>query len=342
MRESESTVKRGWLNNKNLVGAFLGLVALMGGLMDKALALVKFGATSAFDFVNDPIGSLLIVLGLVTIVIFAILLAARAIPAHPKAVGGVIGLVAVLLIFGFIVAQVTPTPGSIAPPPAAAALSSYLVSPGEIGCTVNNALSTPAETCTEVYNYTSNAFVVSAANSTIGGVTWTSTTCTVSTTHCANWILVNIHSARTDVYNSTYGFPYQITLVPTFSTVSSPTAYSPALGYVAASGTTPGIWKVYPGVGSSATLNPNVAAPGVTSNLGVDQVGIAAFGSASVLYHFSLPGGNSTTAPLSGTTPLLFSSTSLAQYQTFTYQISVGNSSPALFDLIVQVIGQHV
>lgn len=341
MRESESTVKRAWLNNKGIVGAFLGLMLMAGGLMDKALTLVMSGATSIFDFVNDPVGTFLVIAGLIVLVIFALLLAARAIPAHPKAVGGIIGVVAVLLIFGFVLAEVTPTPGSLVTPPAQAALSSYLVSPGEIGCTVNNALSPPTETCTEVYNYTSNAFVVSAANSTIGGVTWTSTTCTVSTTHCANWILVNIHSARTDVYNSTYGFPYQITSVPTFSTISNPTAYSPALGYVAASGTTPGIWKVYPGVGSSATLNPNVAAPGVTSNLGVDQVGIAAFGSASVLYHFSLPGGNSTTAPLSGSTPLLFSSTSLAQYQTFTYQISVGNSSPAIFDLIVQVIGQH-
>jgi len=315
--------------------ALAGLPMFLGGMLKTSL----FGATNAFDFVNDPIGSILIVGGLIVIVIFGILLAARSIPAHPKAIGGMLAVVALLLVGGFVLAQTTVVPGSVVPPASgtSAAVATYIVASGSgagnavSGCTLN--AGSTVMTCDVDYNYTANYFYACGGNLTAG------TGRTACIAH--NYILLGIHSARTDVLNATYGFSYAVGSVATTTTAgATPTVYSPDLGYVAATGTSPGVWQSYWGSGSTALLKPSNAAPGSSSSFTPTTLGIGAFAGATDVLHLSLPGSNSTFAPTWPTTGTLASTNlGVTLYSTYSMTITIGNSNPSTVTLSLVLIG---
>lgn len=315
--------------------ALLGLGTFLGGMLRTAI----YGATNVFDFVNDPIGSFMVVGGLLILVIFGLLLASRAIPAHPKAIGGMIAVVAVLLIGGFVLAQVAIVPGSVVPPAtgSSAAVASYIVASGNgagntvPGCSLN--AGSTVMTCDVDFNYTGNFFYACSGNLTAG------TARTACVAH--NYLLIGIHSARTDVLNSTYGFPFAVASVPTVTTAgTSPTVYSPAVGYTVATGTSPGVWQSYWSAGSTANLKPANQAPQSTSGFTATSLGIGAFAGATDVLHVSLPGSNSTFAPTWPTTGTAGSSnTGLTLYSSYSMTISIGNSNPTALTVTIVLIG---
>ena len=320
-----------------LMGVF-GLMTMLSGLLKTALMGVD---NNPLDFVNDPIGAILFIIGIMVVVIYVILLAARAAPPHPKAIGTVFGLAAVLIVVALLFGQLTTLPGAVAPPASGsgAAVSSYIIAPGGgsgvgnavPGCSVNSA--TNVMTCDMDFNYTSNAFYLCSGNLTVG----------LGRTACIahNYVLLGIHSARTDVQNATYGFPFAVSSVPTVSSAgTTPTVYSPAVGYTVATGTSPGVWKTNWGSGSTAGLNPTNVAPTSTSNFNPTSLGIGAFGGAVDILHISLPGGNSTFAPTWPTTGTAASSNlGVTLYSTYSVIVTVGNSSPTTFTLNLVLIG---
>ena len=132
-----------------------------------------------------------------------------------------------------------------------------------------------------------------------------------------------------------------ISSVPTTSTAgSTPTVYSPVLGYTIATGSAPGIWQSYWGAGSTANLKPTNVAPTSTSALTPSSLGIAAFGGGVDVLHVSLPGSNSTFAPTWPTTGTAAATNlGVSLYSSYTLTISVGNSNPATFTLTLVLIG---
>lgn len=304
---------------------FMGLFSTISGLVAK---LTVFGTDyNPFDFTNDPIGSFLVVGGLLVLIIFAVLLAARAIPAHPKSIGGIFAVIAILLLGGFVVMSAIVIPGSAVPTATGtgAQVSSYLTTTIiPAGCSVVQ--STNTETCDVVYNYTASQFYTCASNTTAGA---TRTACALH-----NYIVVTVHSARTDVLNATYGFPYAVSSVSTVVTTgASPVVYSPEVGYVPATSTASGIWKAQWGTGSASGLNPTQAAPAVTTGWTPSIVGINSFGSASPQLHVSLPGSNSTSAPAA-----MYAAMTL--FTPYSMSFTVGNSSPTTFTLTLILLGE--
>lgn len=305
----------------------LGLLGALNLLGSMIVNLLGHAADyNPFDFTNDPFGSLLVILGLVLIILFAILLAARAIPAHPKSIGGIMAVIAVLLLGGFFVMSTVNLPtGSVANAPSAASLTSYLTTTiVPSGCSVVQ--STNTETCNVVYNYTASQFYTCASNASAGA---TRTACALH-----NYIVVSVHSARTDTLNATYGFTYQEASVATVVTTgSTPTVYSPCVGYVPATSTASGIWKAYWSQGSQSTLNPTQAAPSVTTGWTPSLYAINSFGSATQQLHLSLPGSNSTSAPAA-----MYAAMTL--YTSYSFTFTVGNSTPSTFTLTIVLLGE--
>lgn len=321
--------------------ALLAFAGLAVNVMRNLMALVPVHAETTaqllFDFGNDPWGALLFVVGVLGIFILAIGLAFHWIKGQPKALAGGFILFALLAVIGIVVASgvAQSTPGQVVTNPAAT-LSSYLIqynSAGK-GCSINTATNT--ETCTVVWNYTSSIMYVAPSNGSTSG---SSGACAGT---CQNWIAIGVHSARTDVLNATYGFSYQIASLPVVSTLYSPsTSYSPIVGYVAASGSTQGYWKTNWGSGSTGGLNPTNAAPSSSSALTPSLLGITAFGSATNVLHIALPGSNSTYAPAWGTGTLGSADIGMTIYSTYSMTFTVGQSSPATFTLVVNLIGFH-
>lgn len=252
----------------------------------------------------------------------------HSVPAMKR--GGIVaGLGLVIVIVGVLGATLTPTAttGSTAPPPSGGAVSSYVSSTPSLptGCTLNSALSTPTVTCTTVYNYTSNYFAIQASNAT--------------TFHSPTALFLAIHSARTDGINRTFGFNYQVLSIPTANSLgANPQTYS-LLGFTPATSTANGQWLVSWGgvggnAGSAAGQLSTVNAPSVSTNLGVNTVGIGSFSSSTPYLHVVLAGSNGTSAP----------ATFYSALQTFTpYSVTIGvsSSTPASFLLNFIVIGEH-
>jgi hypothetical protein len=340
------TTTRPSIRSSNRAVAFLAFAtfAVMGLFSEMATAMIGYAGhletttQLLFDFGSDPWGALLFVIGLLGLIILSLGLAFHWIKGQPKALAGGYILLIILAAIGFLVASgVAAQQGAVVPPaPSSAQLSSYLIQYNAAGkgCSVNTVTNT--ETCTAVWNYTdSEMFIAPANGSTTGG----SGACAGT---CANWIAVGVHSARTDVNNYTYGFSYQVSSVPVVSSLYNPsTSYSPIVGYKVASGTSPGVWQADWGSGSTGGLFPSNAAPSSTSDFTASSVGIAAFGSATNVLHIALPGSNSTYAPSWGTGTQGSADIGMTTYGTYSMTFTVGNSSPATFTLVLQVIGFH-
>jgi hypothetical protein len=185
-----------------------------------------------------------------------------------------------------------------------------------------------------VYNYTSNYFGIEAANTST--CNWASGAC-----HLTNYLLFPLTLSRTDAVNQTFGYTTTVTTLPTFTTVGgSPTTYS-INGYKPASGSSTGQWQTFFSLGSYANQNPSAAAPATVSNVLSSLVGIAPFKSATQVLHISLLGSNSTSAPLTTTTPSLFTGTTIQQFVAMTETITIQASTPSTVSIAWIVIGQH-
>ena len=310
---------------------FASLTKMLGQVATEPLTQLLF------DFTNDPYGALFFVIGLLGIFILSLALIFHWVKGSPKALtGGYIFLALIALIGLLIAAGVTTGPSSITPAPSSATLSSYLISYNAAGKGCSLSAQNTIDTCTVVWNYTSNSLFVAPSN---GSATGSSGACAGT---CNNFIAIGVHSARTDITNATYGFSYAVATLPTTNTLYNPAStYSPIVGYVAATGTAAGYWKLNWGSGSSAGLNPTNAAPSSTSSLTPSIVGIGAFGSATNILHIALPGTNSTYAPSWGTGVQGSSLIGMTIYSTYTLTFTVGNSNPSTFTLIVNLIGFH-
>lgn len=265
------------------------------------------------------VGDLLILLGIIVLVVAMIMILALK-GAARHAGGGAVALAFVLIVVGVLYNGATPSSSLTSAPPGAA-ITSYIQSSAlPTGCSVNTITNT--ELCTGVFNTNASGsgggYYVTNANTTILG-------------NKPNYIVFQIHTARTDAINSTYGFTYSVASISTLNTITSaPVTYSPLVGYVPATSTQTGYWKVSPTKGSAASQNPTVAAPATATNVQSDTVGIAAFGSATVAYDLSLPGGNSTYLPpfVNGAQGNL--------YNLYAFVVTVGGQT---FTLDYEVIG---
>ena len=272
---------------------------------------------------GGTLGLILIFSAILILVVGILLIAGHAIPPHPAAVGGFMAAVLFLVVLAFVVPSIYPATASVVSAPPAAQLSSYIVLPAQTGCSLNTITNTV--TCTLMYNSTSNYLAVAATN--VSGH--------VPTAALAGWILVGFHSARVDALNSTYGFNYQVASIPTITSVgATPTVYSPTVGYIAATSTASGVWKMFWGSGSAANLNPLQAAPSITTGFTPSQVGIASFGSATDYLHLSLPGTNSTSFPTTAYS-------ALTAFGSYTSTVTIQNSTPITFTLVVTIIGEN-
>jgi hypothetical protein len=266
-----------------------------------------------------------------------IYLARRSSPHHAAIYGGGTMLGGVLLLVsGYLVLTLAVSPAAVAPPPAGGAITTTL-SGGSVGSAgVSWSAASSILTVDLVYNYssTANYFCVEASNATCGPTAGHTST-------WPNYLYLPFTMARTDPSNVTYGFTATVRSVPTYTTVGgSATAYS-FVGYKPASGTSNGQWQVKWTTGSLAGQFPSGSAPSVTSNLISTLEGIKGFGSATAGLQVSLPGGNSTSAPLSGSTPALFSGTTIQQFVAYPMTLTFGSSNPGTITINFIVIGQH-
>lgn len=281
-----------------------------------------------FDFSNDPWGALLFTVGLVGIILLGLATAFHWVQAATRPLAGGFIVLFVLAAVGFLIASGTAqVPSSVTQAPPAAALAGYIVGTSlEPGCSVNTITNTM--TCDVVYNTTSNYFAVSSSNAS---------TCNYygSACHPRNYLNFEVHQARTDSLNATYGFAFVIATIPTVTTSgANPTVYSPVVGYVAATSTATGYWLVKQNAGSLNGQDPSQAAPGSTSSIGSSTVGITAFGSVSDTWNTTLPGAGGSSAPTS-----LYAALTLYGSYSMTFQVS--NASPQTYTLTVIVIGEH-
>jgi hypothetical protein len=305
------------------VGRILGAVLLQGETLTQAM----------FDFVGDPWGTLLVVVAIGGAFILLLGIAFHWFHAEPRVLGSVMGLLVIVGIVGVLIASGVATTSTLSitgPPPAGASLSGYLVSAGlQSGCSISTANpSAPVETCDLVYNYTSNYWATSTSNAST--CDWYAAAC-----HPRNYIDIPVHEARVDAINGTFGFVYQVGSLYTVTTTgASPTVYSPMVGYIPATGSASGYWLMKWSAGSIATINPSQAAPGVTSAIAQDTVGIAAFGSVSNTLNETLPGAGGSSAP----SAMYAAETTYASYSE---TVTVQDSSPFTFTLTVIPIGEH-
>jgi hypothetical protein len=225
---------------------------------------------------------------------------------------------------------------SIAPPPSGGAVVTTVSggSVGSAGVTWNS--QTDVLTVDLVYNYSTGAnyFCVEAANATCGPTAG-------HTSSWPNYLLVPMTLSRTDAVNQTFGYTTTVTQIPTYNTVSGTTTTYSVIGYKPASGSSTGQWQTFFSAGSFANQNPSVAAPATTSNILSSLVGIAPFKSVTQVLHVSLTGGNSTSAPLSGSTSALFTGTTISQFVAMPETITIQASNPTTITIAYIVIGQH-
>ncbi len=320
---------RAWQAKVSGLFAF-ALLAAVGAIHQLLASLALYGETTTqllFDFTNDPWGAILFVVGLLGIVLLGLGLALHWVKGSPRHIAGGFVVLFVLMFVGFLVASgITPSTGNVTAAPANATLQGYIVAPTETGCSVNTITFT--ETCTAVYNYTSNYFAVSTTNAST--CNWYSAAC-----HPRNYIDLSVHEARTDAINRTYGFAFAIGSIPTVTTTS--TSYpveSPVVGFIPATSTASGYWLVKQNAGSLNAQNPTETAPGTVSNLGSSTVGIQSFGSVTDLWNVTMPGAGGSPAPAT-----LYSAVTI--YGSYSMTFTVGNASPATYTLTVIVIGEH-
>jgi hypothetical protein len=310
----------------------LGALMLMGGF---SLRTALVGASIGDGSTNGTLGLLLLFGAIIILLIGVVLFAAHAIPPHPSAVTGLMGVTVVLIVLAFLVPALTPATASVASATGTpAAISTYILPSTDVvaGCTVGSA--NLVMTCDADYNMTSNSVYLCTGNLTAGA----------ARTACAtkNFIMIAVHSARTDILNSTYGFPYSVASVPVTTIAlgtSIGTSYSPITGYTVASGTTPATWQTYWSLGSTAALNPTNVAPTSASGFTPSSTAIAAFGSATQVLHISLVGSNSTFHPTWSTSLGAPANIGITQFATYTESITIGNSSPVTLTLNVIIIG---
>lgn len=326
-------IKR-WRVSAGTVPVLALLIAGVAGFSEKLGALLALAGTETttqllFDFGNDPWGSLFFVVGLVGVVIVLLGVLAGAIHASPKHLGAGLGVFAIFMLVGGLIAMgaapvATSTSTQTSP---ATQLKGYIVAPSEVGCSVNTITNT--ETCDGVYNYTSNYFAVSSSNAST--CNWYSAAC-----HPRSYIDFAVHEARVDSINATEGAVFAIGSIPTVTTTgATPTVYSPVAGYVPATSSATGYWLVKQNAGSLNGLNPSEAAPATTSNLGASTVGITAFGSTTDTWNVTLPGSGSSAAPAA-----LYTALTLYGSYSMTFTVTAGQSS-FVYTLTLIDIGEH-
>jgi hypothetical protein len=232
---------------------------------------------------------------------------------------GIIAVVLIVLIYPLISAAPTAIVSSTCPVAGGCAVNTLenaapaLIS-GESWSSVTNTL-----TVDVVFNSTGDALHVCAAV----------TPCASST---AEYVLLPLKLIRTDSYNGTAAFPMNVASTPCLSSLgSSPTTYC-FVGYKAATGTTPATYQIFWSAGTTASLNPTVVAPTVTTNILPDSLPVTAFSSALNVLHISLAGSNSTSAPLAW-------GQALQNFTSYPETISIGSSSPSLVTIQFVVIG---
>lgn len=248
----------------------------------------------------------------------------------PKGFGWAIALVVVgfvvLLVGQGTVGYFAPASSTnVQPAPSSAAITSYVSTTGfPSGGNLTNALTWNQGTATVqgylVYNSTSGALVNAAKNG--------------STYKEPNYLVLPIHSARTDPVNQTYLFTYTVASVSTFQSLgTSPTTCS-FIGFTQATSTQTGQWGVYWDHGQNANQKGQQNAPSVASNVAPDPTAIQGFGAVTNGVHLSLAGGNGTAFGGS-----CMSAVSL--YTTYTETISIGNSNPSVITLDLSVVAIH-
>ena len=271
------------------------------------------------------LGIIFIVLGVVMFAIggYVFFMAGRTGPGT-KAIAflGVAGVV--LVAVGLWLPSAYPATNALTPPPPSATLSVTSSATFPAGETWNAQTGTLVADL--VWNYSTNAFCVSATNQSCHGL--------------PGYVDLPLTLARSDSNTQTFGFSVCWSSLQEYSTVTNPTSYS-FPGYKAASGSNPGQWQWQFTAGSYKNSNPTAAAPATTSNIQCTTVGIGNFSSVNIAFHGPLAGNNGTLAPLSGTTPTLFSATTIAQFATYTTTLTVQNGSPSTITIQFVVIGQH-
>lgn len=162
--------------------------------------------------------------------------------------------------------------------------------------------------CNFEYNKTSNAFCLVSSFAS-------SNACKTG----ANYLLLGFKLIRIDSANTTVAFPNTLNQIPTANSLgSSPQTYS-VLGFTAATSTSPGVWQVFPSYGSLANQKPTVTAPSVNSNVETTNCPIGQFGTQTNVWHMSLAGSNSTSAPLTF-------AEALTNYTAYPVQFTFGNT----------------
>lgn len=238
-----------------------------------------------------------------------------------SALGGA-GIIAIVLIV-LIYPLVSVAPASIA--------SSTCPVTG--GCTVNTLENSALSLASgETWSSSTNTLTVDIVYNSTGSALHVCAAVTPCASTTNNYVLLPLKLIRTDTYNGTAAFAMNIATVPTVTSLgTSPTVYS-FLGYKAATGTTPATWQAYWSAGTTASLNPTVVAPTVTTNILPDSVPVTSFSSTVNVLHVSLAGGNSTSAPFAWGQALL-------NYTTYPMTLSIGSSTPSIVTINFVVIG---
>ena len=157
--------------------------------------------------------------------------------------------------------------------------------------------------CTAVFNKTSDYLAVQAA---IGH----------GTASGATYMQLGFKLIRVDAINATYSFGATVAQLPTFSSLgATPTQYGP-IGYKTATSTTNGQWQIYPSAGTLANQYPTVAAPTTSSGVITTGVPIQSFSSATLVWHMTFAGSNSTSFPMTAAQAWANNS---YEYSTFTF-----------------------
>jgi hypothetical protein len=239
----------------------------------------------------------------------------------------IVASVVVVLLGQVIGAAAPPASTNVPNAPANATLSSYVSTSllQSATATVWNA-NTQTLTAYLVQNYTTGANCLS----------FTNVTCSTYGIAAGkpNYLLVPIHSARTDNLNATYSFNYQVASVPTFTSIgTSPTTCSP-VGFTTATSTTPGQWKAYWSAGQNSGQLGQQNAPSVTTGVAPDPTPVTAFSSVTNILHISLSGANSTAfgANCYGAVQI---------YSPVNMVISIGGSTPSTITVSFVWVGEH-
>lgn len=272
----------------------------------------------------------LVLFGLLLLIIGVVLLAAMKAKGLKTAVP-VFVFSAVLLGLGLFAGSIAPAPASTGgtgttTPCNGCATTSYVVTTNlPSGCTWNSISETL--TCDVVYNYTSNYFGVEPANQS---------TCNFASNAChpTTYVLVPIHSARSDVVNQTFGENYQISSIPTATSLGANAQVYSIVAYTQQTASSTGQWHVKWSTGSFSGQFPNQPAPQTTTGIGLNTVGIQSFSSAQPVLSIGLAGSNSTSAPTT-----FYSA--LSTFTAYDMGVSISGSTPASITIAFVVLGEH-